>query len=183
MEIAVNNPPNVANEIDIVTPRLIMRPITRQEWPLFQQLHNDPNVISLCFDKPDDNQLRDKFAQKLVPWVVNQNLWLCLTIQERETGEWVGITGFLDGQGVAEVGYLLLTEQHGKGYGTESLRAVIEWAQREYDIQQYRAIVTQGNVGSERVLEKCGFTLERIDPLAYEIGGKRYDDHIYTLPT
>lgn len=167
----------------ILSPNLVMKPITAQAWPLFQALHQDPQVIALCFDPPSEAELKAKFAQRLMPWQMNQNRWLCLTIQERTTGAWIGITGFIDHEGVAEVGYLLLAEHHGKGYGTESLRAVIAWAQQEHNIQQYRAIVTQGNVGSERVLEKCGFTLARIDPLAYEIGGTRYDDHIYTLPT
>ncbi len=43
------------------------------------------------------------------------------------------------------------------------------------------AVVTEGNVGSEKVLAKSGFTLHRIVPDAYEIGGQRYADHVYIM--
>ncbi|POB07048.1 GNAT family N-acetyltransferase, partial [Vibrio vulnificus] len=46
-------------------------------------------------------------------------------------------------------------------------------------IDKYRAIVTEGNIGSEKVLTKVGFVLDRIVPQAYEIGGHLYADHVY----
>lgn len=176
MTITVTTPSNT-----VESPRLIMRPITVAEWALFKRLHRDPAIIALCFDPPDEVTLAAKFAQRLTPWHPGQNAWLCLTIIERATNQWVGVTGFRDREGVAEVGYLLLTEQQGKGYGTESLHAVIEWGRNQHAIHRYRAVVTQGNTGSERVLEKCGFRLTHIEPQAYHIAGQCYDDHIYTL--
>lgn len=37
----------------------------------------------------------------------------------------------------------------------------------------------EGNIGSEKVLTKSGFVLDKIVPNAYEIGGQLYADHIY----
>ncbi len=47
------------------------------------------------------------------------------------------------------------------------------------EIVSFRAVVTEGNIASERVLQKCGFTLSQVMPQAYSIAGKRYDDRIY----
>jgi RimJ/RimL family protein N-acetyltransferase len=58
---------------------------------------------------------------------------------------------------------------------------VIEWAFEQHKISQFSATVTEGNIGSERVLEKCGFTLTETIPEAYEIGGKKYADKLYSL--
>ena len=100
---------------------------------------------------------------------------------DKSTGKQCGITGFVIENGVAEVGYMLLPECHGNGIGTESLRAVIDWATQQHHIAHYQAVVTAGNIASECVLKKCGFELEKIVPDAYKIGHSLYDDHIYRL--
>lgn len=44
-----------------------------------------------------------------------------------------------------------------------------------------RAVVTDGNVASERVLRKCGFALQHIAANTHCIGGKYFADHVYQL--
>lgn len=79
----------------------------------------------------------------------------------------------------AEVGFLLSPEFKGRNIATESLREVLRWARDVHDIQNFNAVVTEGNVASERVLQKCGFNLEQRIADAYEIRGKLYADLIY----
>ncbi|GAM74319.1 hypothetical protein JCM19241_5515 [Vibrio ishigakensis] len=55
----------------------------------------------------------------------------------------------------------------------------MRWARDVHDIQNFNAVVTEGNVASERVLQKCGFNLEQRIADAYEIRGKLYADLIY----
>ncbi|WP_165773267.1 GNAT family N-acetyltransferase [Zooshikella ganghwensis] len=166
--------------MEIESKRLKMRPIREADWALFLQLHTDPNVISLCFDEPEIEVIRDKFEARLVTWSPTSNAWLCLVIIDKITDNVMGITGFIVEDNTAHVGYLLLPEFHGKQYGTESLLALLDWAESIDTITHYKAVVTEGNVSSERVLVKCGFQLQSVIPEAYEIGGKLYADHIYT---
>jgi RimJ/RimL family protein N-acetyltransferase len=158
-----------------------MSQLTDKDWPLFQALNSDPAVISLCFDAPSEEDIKHSFESRLPLWSKGAEHWLCLTITSRETGEKIGVTGFRVADEVAEVGYLLLPKYHGLGYGTESLRAVVKWAVEEQGIHSFNAIVTEGNIGSEKVLTKSGFTLKEVVPDAYKIGGKLYADHVYTL--
>jgi RimJ/RimL family protein N-acetyltransferase len=51
--------------------------------------------------------------------------WLCLVLCEKASGKSIGVTGFFMDKGIAEVGYLLLPEFHGKQCGTESLKALL----------------------------------------------------------
>ncbi|GAB6262537.1 GNAT family N-acetyltransferase [Photobacterium sp. R1] len=161
------------------TPQLIMTPITQADWSLFYALHVTPVVIEKCFDAPAEDELKTKFESRLNGWTPESDGWLTLVITEKQTHQKVGMTGFILKDGIAEVGYLFMPEYYGKGYGTESLRAVINWAEDECGLDAFQAVVTEGNIASERVLEKCGFTLQEKIPEAYEIGGKRYADHIY----
>ncbi|EOB3918087.1 GNAT family N-acetyltransferase [Vibrio parahaemolyticus] len=164
----------------ISTPRTTMSPIRAEDWALFQRLHIEPSVIALCFDKPDERVLRDKFESRLASWTPECDHWLCLTILDANTQQPIGITGFVLEEGKAEVGYLLLPEFHGQQFGTETLEALLHWAETTHDLRRFSATVTEGNVASERVLTKCGFELSQVIPDAYQIGGKHYADKIYS---
>ncbi|MCV6068803.1 GNAT family N-acetyltransferase, partial [Escherichia coli] len=95
-----------------------MGPIRAEDWALFQRLHIEPSVIALCFDKPDERVLRDKFESRLASWTPECDHWLCLTIFDANTQQPIGITGFVLEEDKAEVGYLLLPEVHGQQFGT-----------------------------------------------------------------
>ncbi|MFM2479619.1 GNAT family N-acetyltransferase [Celerinatantimonas sp. MCCC 1A17872] len=167
--------------MEILTPRLKMAQITDKDWMLYESLHHDPAVIRLCFDEPSFSQIKEKFESRLPSWSKTSANWLCLTMTLRETDEKIGVTGFHLVDGTAEVGYLILPQYHGLGFGTESLKALTNWASNEQAITAFSAVVTEGNVGSERVLIKSGFSLKTVVPNAYEIGGKLYADHIYSI--
>ena len=102
----------------VTSKRLDMTPLTQHDWPLFQLLHNTPEVIAQCFDPVDDAVLQQKFQQRLVPWHKEAEHWQCLVIRQHDNGEAIGVTGMCFSQGRAEVGYLLLPAFYGQGYGT-----------------------------------------------------------------
>ncbi|WP_038176517.1 MULTISPECIES: GNAT family N-acetyltransferase [Vibrio] len=162
--------------------QLVMNPITAKDWSLFERLHQDDEVIRYAFDKPTTDEIRQRFESRLPVWRWPDKHWLCLVIREKTTGEAIGVTGLCvseQNQQQVEVGYLLLPEFHGKGYGTESLITLIQHAANQLPITIVNAIVTDGNVASCKVLEKAGFSLKEREKNAYQIGGKYYDDLIY----
>ena len=165
--------------MNIRTARLNMTPLTQQDWPLFHRLHTTPDVIAQCFDPLPDSVLQQKFQQRLVPWNKEAKHWQCLVIRRHDTGQAIGVTGMCLSQGRAEMGYLLLPAFYGQGFGTESLQALTQWAVNTQEITRFKAVVTEGNIASERVLQKIGFQLVETVPDAHSIGGKRYADHIY----
>ena len=64
--------------------------------------------------------------------------------------------GMGDGQG-PELGYWLGVPFWGQGYATEAVRAVIDYAFTELDLEFLSAGARVTNPPSRRVLEKCGF--------------------------
>ena len=167
--------------MEIRTERLVMTQLKVCDRDLYYVLHSEPEIIALCFDEPSSDELDAKFESCLPIWSRESEGWLCMTIKILETNEKIGITGFKIKNGVAEVGYLLLPSFHGVGFGTESLKALLNWARKNCGINEFSAVVTEGNIGSERVLEKCGFTLQKIIPNAYKIGNRLYADHCYRI--
>ena len=163
----------------IESKRLTMEQISEGDWDLFYQLYTDEKVIELCYDKPTISKIKSKFNSRLVPWSKRSSHWLCLTIVDSGTGNKIGVTGFRVKNKIAEVGYLFLAQYHGFGYATESLKSLIEYSKVHLGICEFSAVVTRGNVASEKVLTKVGFVLDRVESNSYMIGGKLYDDVFY----
>ncbi len=57
-----------------------------------------------------------------------------------------------------EIGYAFLQNDWGKGYATELTKAGLEYAFETAGLQHLFAITSVGNIASQRVLLKCGFT-------------------------
>jgi RimJ/RimL family protein N-acetyltransferase len=56
-----------------------------------------------------------------------------------------------------EIGYWLGVKFWGKGYATEAVRAVIDYAFTDLDCESLQSAARVTNPASRRVLEKCGF--------------------------
>ena len=158
-----------------------MRKLNNKDWPLFLQLHREPQVLRYCYDMPNEAFVRNRFELRLGNWDICSRDPLCLVVTDKVSGVLLGVTGFTYDGDTAELGYLFMPEYFGHGYATESLRAVIDWAWNECKIHQYKAVVTRGNVNSEKVLSKCGLTHTDTLQSAHTISGNLYDDLVYTL--
>lgn len=100
-------------------------------------------------------------------------------IREKASGQALGITGFrpewLPCQ-QAEVGFGSVPEGQGKGYGKESLLAVLDFAFNACGFHKMNATVTEGNIASRRLLENCGFRLEGTLRDNYRLAGQWCND-------
>ncbi len=79
-------------------------------------------------------------------------------IELKETGDVIGmidVVGFNEGE--PEIGYMLAEKEWGCGYMTEALTAVLRYLMFEEGFKTVFARADNENIGSNRVLEKCGF--------------------------
>ncbi|MBD9561668.1 GNAT family N-acetyltransferase [Pseudomonas sp. PDM09] len=60
----------------------------------------------------------------------------------------------------AEVGYRIAQSACGRGLATLAVRHLIQEAQLHWNLKQLVANVYAGNMGSAKVLERCGFLIE-----------------------
>lgn len=164
------------------TERLYLRTLVDTDWPLFLRLHREPQTMQYVFGEIGEEMIRKGFDHRLPAWTPQSDHWLCLVVIDTLSGQELGVSGFrIMSPGHAEVGCLLLPEHQGKGYGTESRLAIIDYA-AAIGLDSLESTVTDGNIASCKVLEKCGFSFEQRVPQAYQIGDQWFDDLIYTLP-
>ena len=59
-----------------------------------------------------------------------------------------------------DVGWSVVPALWGRGYAPEAAREMIRWLFANLDLHRIQADCTDGNIASERVMLKCGFTYE-----------------------
>jgi RimJ/RimL family protein N-acetyltransferase len=86
-------------------------------------------------------------------------------VETRDSGEYVGDIGFLDAKRdidppfgeTPEVGWVLASNAHGKGYATEAVQAALQWGDRHFGGRRTLCLIDTDNLASLRVADKCGF--------------------------
>ncbi|HHG8772414.1 TPA: GNAT family N-acetyltransferase [Raoultella planticola] len=160
----------------LTTPRLLLSPFTASDWPFFQRLRSDREVMRFMGECLDEPALRTLFATRCAdPGVF---------VLRGQEGQAMGDIGLrISGKNPyeADIGYALLPEAQGKGYASEALRAICDYGFRRLGLHAINAWVLGDNRGSARLLEKHGFTRIQILEKAYHLNGVDYDDWVYRL--
>jgi len=80
------------------------------------------------------------------------------------------------------LGYgLTKIEYRNKGYTTDAAITILRYGFCHLGFERISATTLEHNIGSQRVLEKCGFTLEGRERKAVYIAGRRYDRLMYGM--
>jgi RimJ/RimL family protein N-acetyltransferase len=86
-------------------------------------------------------------------------------VEEKASCRYVGELGFADFKrdnepsfaGVPEIGWVLASQSHGKGYATEALKAAVAWADGNLESTSTVCIIHRDNHLSFRVAQKLGY--------------------------
>ncbi len=81
----------------------------------------------------------------------------------------------------AEVGYSLIAGQRARGYATEAVRAVVDYAFEASDLRQLDACCVPANVASRRLLARLGFAEMRMQRNGAIVRGRPVDIIIFVL--
>ncbi|MEU6666537.1 GNAT family N-acetyltransferase [Streptomyces sp. NPDC046727] len=75
----------------------------------------------------------------------------------------IGFHGVPDEERRVEIGYDLVAGARGNGYATEALRTLTEWALARDDVDTVIATIEGGNLPSQRVVSRAGFTRATVE--------------------
>jgi RimJ/RimL family protein N-acetyltransferase len=163
--------------LELRTARLRLRPYRPADFEtLFRELVLDPVVTRLWHDYADglltEADKRAMAERDLGSWIAEgiaagYPTWVIEAADPAlgPPGDFVGAAGVFPPQNEwgpePEVGCLLASRHHGRGLATEALSAVIADATERLGIAVLVGIVDEANAASIRLVEKCGFVLER----------------------
>ena len=91
--------------------------------------------------------------------------WMPRLVILREARTMIGHAGFHGRPGknarkdpdAVELGYMILAQHRGRGYATEVVRALVEWATDEHGVRRFIASIGPQNAPSLALVRKLGF--------------------------
>ena len=154
--------------IVIDTHRLLLRKFTNKDAVLIYELNQDPEVTRFTHDPIESlEQAATVLAQNILPQydLYNYGRW---AVHLKSTAESIGWCGLKYRPELKEVdlGYRFKKNSWGHGYATEAADASIRYGLEKLRISRITGRAETGNLGSIRVLEKCGMIYignEKID--------------------
>lgn len=150
------------------TPRLAIRMMTPEDAPFILQLFNAPTWLQFLGDR-NVRTLEDARAYITDIYLKNHtdNGYGAYLVTLRDSGEPIGICGLFRRPylPVPDLGYSLLPAFEGKGYAFEAASATMDYVGSHLGKTELRAIVSEANTRSVRLLEKLGFVfMEKVQP-------------------
>ena len=141
------------NQQHIMNSNFFLRDVVADDLPIFfkQQLDQDANYLAAFTTKDPTN--REVFTRHWHRILAEATVSIKTIVSNSEV---VGYVLSYEEAGKSEVSYWLGREYWGRGLATQALSTFLADVNRTRPIY---ARVAKDNIGSRRVLEKCGFTI------------------------
>ena len=146
------------------TERLKLRGHRLNDFIECAAMWSDPDVTRYIGGKPlTEEESWTKFLRYVGHWsLLGFGYWV---LEERATGQCIGEIGFADYkrdlkpslEGMPEIGWVLASRVHGRGYATEAVRAAVAWGDTRFESRRTACIIAPENLPSIRVAMKSGY--------------------------
>lgn len=144
------------------TQRLLIRPYTLDDLPELIELRSDPEVHRYLggWERQNPAEVTKRLdfyiaCYEKFGFGMSAMIW-------KESGETIGGSGLqpLEDTGEIEVGYSLKKAYWNRGLGTECAKAWLKYGFETSGLERIVAVCDGANIGSWRIMEKCGMTFE-----------------------
>jgi RimJ/RimL family protein N-acetyltransferase len=137
----------------------LLRDVIESDLPIFFEHQSDPEATAMADFPARDREAFDAHWERVLgdPTLTSKTIVF--------EGQVAGNIGSWEHDGRRLVGYWLGREFWGKGLATKALAELVD----ELDRRPIYAYVAKTNVGSIRVLEKCGFVRSDEDEDLYKL--------------
>jgi len=171
---------------ELQTERLQLRKMQVSDSASLFEIWSDPEVTRFmnvrCFTA--ENQATEMI--QLLDDLSQDNKAIRFSIIHKESGEIIGSCGYnaLDfANGVAEIGYDLAKSYWGRGYASEAVSSLVEYAFSSWKLKRIEAKVDPENQNSIKLLQKLGFMFEGILSQEEGVEEASNDLHLYSKST
>jgi RimJ/RimL family protein N-acetyltransferase len=146
------------------TARLLLRGHTADDFPAMAAMWADPVVVRFISGVPSTTEdTWSRLLRFVGQWSVSGFGYWAVTA--KDDGRYVGDVGFADYRraleppidGMLEAGWVLATAEHGKGYATEAVSAILAWSDRTFPARRTAAIFNPDHAVSIHIARKLGF--------------------------
>jgi RimJ/RimL family protein N-acetyltransferase len=168
------------------TPRLVLRPYTRDDLDFLHELESHPDVVRYVSWAPRDReQAHASLAQKIAETALageGDNLTLLITLPgtgKRVGDVQLGWTSLEHRQG--EIGYVIHPDHTGHGYATEAASLMLRLGFEDLGLHRIAGRMDGRNTASARVLERLGMRREACLLQNAIVKGEWTDEVVYAM--
>lgn len=166
--------------IQIETPQLVLRRFTTSDHAALMRVFGDPEVMRF-----GDGAQSPKWVSKWLEACLvgyEQRGYGPWAVVKKSSGEVIGYCGLfhfpnINGRPEIEIGYRLARGWWGRGYATEAVLAVRDYAFNALGLSRLVALIDPANVASVRVAEKAGMRHES----QVMLDGYDHPDRVYVV--
>lgn len=146
------------------TERLLLRANQAADLPAFEAMWQNPDFYRFLGGQPLPRpEVWTKMLRSLGMWhLMGYGYW---GVEEKSSGQFIGGVGFAEWQrditpslaGFPEAGWVLAPHAHGRGYGTEAMRALMAWGDAHLPERRTVCLIDHTNAPSLRLAAKLGY--------------------------
>ncbi len=143
------------------TERLILRELTENDFPVYEKLAADMDVMRFLGGKTMDRvEAWRHMAFMVGHWRLRGYGYFAL--EEKETGQFIGRAGFTNPAGWPgfELGWTVSPTHQRRGFAFEAAQRLLRYAFEDLDRVHVISLIHRENIPSRRVAEKLGETIE-----------------------
>jgi RimJ/RimL family protein N-acetyltransferase len=160
--------------------KMVLREFVLEDKGRLLEILNDSDVTKYLSTK-----ISQPYTSEDADWWITEGSKLSLVRAIEVDEKLVGCIGVNRGEfeycRSGEIGYWLASDFWRRGIATNAINEMLLEVFLTTDIIRIFASVFDGNVGSMKVLEKCGFAFEAIQPKAIFKENTFYDSHVFAI--
>ena len=171
---------------EIATDRLVLRRFRTEDADDFSAYRSEPDVARYqSWETPFELSEAQEFIQEMLDAHPDtEGDWFQFASALRDTGQVIGDVAMLvlDGDpGSVEIGYALAPAQAGRGYASEAVAAIVDYAITRRGKQEVMAWTDTRNTRSIALLERLGFTRDTASRQRTLFKGEWCDEDRYVM--
>jgi len=145
--------------------RLIVREFKEEDIDELALILGDPEVMKYSLKGPlSKEETLDYLRQRMLKSYEEHGYGLWALVS-KETNRVIGLAGpinqIIDGEEYVEIGYRITRSEWGKGFATEAVECIRDFAFTHLHLDKVIAIIDPSNTQSIRVAEKAGYKLQK----------------------
>ena len=148
--------------MQLETERLLIRDFNQTDLNAIHEYSSDPEVVRYMPFGPNTPEQSKAFLDRAISRQTNEpRIDYELAVTLKDTGAIVGHCRINKVSDIAaHIGYIYHKKHWGKGYATETARALVAYGFTQLGVHRVYATCDPENIASRRVLEKAGMILE-----------------------
>ena len=151
----------------LTTKRLIIRPIEKLDYDDICEYGSDEETSQYMLYWPKSKEEVEKYIDNCIDKIKSTNLseliWREYVMELRDEGKVIGNISLQTRGNEAELGWISNKRYWNKGYMTEAVNAIIDYAFNMLGIKRIFAICNDKNIASFKVMEKSKMVKIRTD--------------------